>query len=117
VIGRFTIDFIFRIKTMIHVIATLHAAPGRGGDLLREFKRIVPTVRAEAGCIEYGPTVDIDSGIEGLPPARADVLTVVEKWESVSALKAHLSAAHMHAYRVAVKDVLAGAEIRVLEPV
>ena len=101
---------------MIHVIATLHAAPGRGADLLSEFQRIVPQVRAEVGCLEYGPTRDIDSGIEGLPAARADVLTIVEKWESVAALKAHLSASHMLAYREAVKDILAGADIRVLEP-
>src|SRR5690349_9565024 len=95
---------VFRIP-MIHVIATLHAAPGRGTDLLREFKQIVPQVRAEAGCLEYGPTLDIDSGIEDLPAARADVLTVVEKWESVAALKAHLSAPHMLTYRAAVKDI------------
>ena len=101
---------------MIHVIATLHAAPGRGTDLRREFKQIVPLVQAEKGCLEYTPTLDIDSGLPGLPPARADVLTVVEKWESVAALEDHLRASHMVAYRAKVKDVLAGAEIRVLEP-
>ena len=102
---------------MIHVIAIISTVPGRRDDFLQEFQRIVPLVHAEAGCIEYGPAIDVDSGIAGLPAVRGDVVTILEKWENVEALKAHLVAPHMLVYREAVKDMLAGVEIRVMDPV
>ncbi len=102
---------------MIHVIATIQVAPGRLPDFLKEFHRLVPLVRAEKGCMEYGPTRDIETGIAGLPGAREDVVTVVEKWESVAALAAHLKAPHMMSYRDAVGDMVLDVDIRVTEPV
>jgi quinol monooxygenase YgiN len=100
---------------MIHVIATIQTAPGRRGDFLAAFRELVPLVRAEAGCLEYGPAVDLDTPVSS-QPARADVVTVLEKWESVAALEAHLAAPHMSRYREQVKDIVVGPEIRVLEP-
>ncbi|MBI1830559.1 MAG: antibiotic biosynthesis monooxygenase, partial [Planctomycetes bacterium] len=47
---------------MIHVIATITVKPGKRDAFLAEFHRIVPAVHAEAGCIEYGPSVDVASG-------------------------------------------------------
>ena len=41
---------------------------------------------------------------------------VIEKWESVEALKKHLEAPHMVRYRRTVKDMVTGVSIRVLEP-
>jgi quinol monooxygenase YgiN len=101
---------------MIHVIATITTNAGSRSKLLDEFRRLVATVRAEAGCIEYGPTVDVDSGIDGLPGARDDVVTVVEKWDTVAALDAHLRAPHMLRYREAVKDLVKSVDIRVTQP-
>jgi quinol monooxygenase YgiN len=101
---------------MIHVIATIGIAEGRRDDFLVEFHKVVPLVRAEPGCIEYGPTVDVSAGIAAQPPLRASVVTVVEKWESLEALKAHLVAPHMTEYRARVKDLVRGATIHVLEP-
>ncbi len=102
---------------MIHVIATIRTAAGRRGDFLAAFAEVVPLVRAEAGCLDYGPAVDLDAGIDGQPPVRDEAVTVVEKWESVAALRDHLAAPHMLAYRQKVKDMVAGVEIRVLRPV
>ena len=101
---------------MIHVIATIQITPGRRADFLREFQQLVPLVRAESGCIEYGPAIDLDAGITGQPAVRPEVVTVVEKWENVAALKAHLVAPHMLSYRETVKDLVTGIEIRVLQP-
>ncbi len=100
---------------MIHVIATIRTAEGRRNDLLTAFHDLVPLVRAEAGCIEYGPAIDVDTPIAS-KPARADVVTVVEKWESVPALQAHLAALHMKQYRDRVKEIVLGVEIQVLAP-
>lgn len=112
-----TIVVSFGDKPMIHVIATIGIAPGRRAEFLQEFHRLVPLVRAETGCIEYGPTIDVETGIEGLPAARDNVVTVVEQWETVASLRAHLAAPHMAKYREAVKDMLTGVDIRVTEPV
>ena len=101
---------------MIHVIATIRTAAGRRDDFLAAFRELVPLVRAEAGCLEYGPAVDLETPISGQPPNRDDVVTVVEKWESLAALQDHLAAPHMLRYREKVKDLVAGLEIRVLQP-
>lgn len=101
---------------MIHVIATIRTATGRREDFLNEFHRLASLVRAEAGCIEYGPATDLDSGIAGQPTVRDDVVTVLEKWENVSALEAHLTASHMLSFRDTAADMVTGIEIRVLRP-
>jgi len=101
---------------MIHVIATIQVVPNRRSEFLEEFRGIVSDVRAEKGCVEYGPTVDVDTGIAGLPAVREEVVTVVEKWESAEALDAHLKSAHMLRYREAVKELVAAVDIRVTEP-
>lgn len=101
---------------MIHVIATIRTAPGRRDEVLGVFRALVPQVHAEIGCIEYGTTVDLPNVVDGQPEARPDVITVVEKWADPAALRAHLAAPHMVQFRTAVKDLLAGVEIRVLSP-
>jgi quinol monooxygenase YgiN len=100
---------------MIFVIAAIEVRPGRRNAFLVEFKKLVPTVRAEQGCVEYLPTVDVATGIAGQGEARADVVTVVERWESVETLKAHLSAPHMLEFRERVKDLTVGTTLRIVE--
>jgi quinol monooxygenase YgiN len=102
---------------MIHVIATIELAAGKREAFLAEFRKIVPLVRAEAGCLEYGPTVDVATSIAAQGPVREQVVTVVEKWESLPALQAHLSAPHMLEYRGRVKDYVTGVKLQVVQPV
>ena len=101
---------------MIHVIATIELAPGTREAFLAEFRKLIADVRAEAGCIEYGPAIDAETGIPTQFKIGPDRVTVIEKWESVDALKAHAVAPHMQAYRVRVKDFVRGMELRVLAP-
>ena len=101
---------------MIHVIATIHVKPGQRDAFLAEFHRIVPLVHAEAGCIEYGPTVDVASGIAVQGPLRENIAVIIEKWASLDALKAHTQAPHMAEYRVAVKDLVVCVELQILTP-
>jgi quinol monooxygenase YgiN len=101
---------------MIHVIATIETVPGKRDALLAEFHRIVPLVRAEPGCLEYGPTVDVASGLGAQVPLRENVVTIVEKWESVDALKAHSQASHVVEYRGRVKDLVVRTQLQVLRP-
>jgi quinol monooxygenase YgiN len=101
---------------MIHVIAVITAKPGKREEVLRHFRANVPAVRAEKGCIEYGAAVDADPA----PPVQtkygAETFVVIEKWESVDALKAHAAAPHMAAYGAKTKELLASRVIHILSP-
>ena len=101
---------------MIHVVAIITAKPGKRAEILGHFRANVPTVRAEKGCIEYGPTVDVPTSIPAQGPPRADVVTVVEKWESVAALETHLMAPHMREFRKATESLRCGTSLRILAP-
>lgn len=101
---------------MIHVIATVELAAGKREAFLAEFRRVVPLVRAEAGCLDYGPAIDVSSGLNAQLSVRADVVTVIERWESLDALRAHLGASHMEEYRARVKDYVLRTQLQVLQP-
>jgi quinol monooxygenase YgiN len=101
---------------MIHVIATIQVHDGSRDKLLALFADLAPTVRAEAGCIEYGTAVDLAPDVSGVAPERANIVTVVEKWDSPAALDAHLKAPHMAKFREQAGPLLVGVEIRVLGP-
>src|SRR6185503_21041627 len=78
-----------REDIMIHVIAIITAKPGQRETILGHFRANVPAVKAEKGCIEYGATVDVENGPPFQTKWGADTFLVVEKWESMDALKAH----------------------------
>jgi len=101
---------------MIVVLATIELQPGKREDFLREFRKIVPLVRAEQGCIEYFPTVDHASGLPVQASLRDDLVVVVEKWESIPALEAHLIAPHMMQYRPKVKEFVNRVALQILTP-
>ncbi|MCA9248328.1 MAG: antibiotic biosynthesis monooxygenase [Planctomycetales bacterium] len=101
---------------MIYVIATIQLHPGKRPEFLKAFHALVPQVVAEKGCLSYEPTVDADVDMSVVGERRDDVVTVVEKWESIDALQDHLMAPHMMEYRAQVKDLVAGVSLRILEP-
>jgi quinol monooxygenase YgiN len=101
---------------MIHVIAIITAKPGQRDAVLAAFRANVPAVHAEQGCIEYGATVDAEGAGSIQTKVGADTFVVVEKWESIAALKAHAAAPHMAAYGAKVKDMIASRVIHVLDP-
>ncbi len=101
---------------MIHVIAIITAKPGQRGHILEAFRANMPLVRAEAGCIEYGPAIDAEGMGRIQIPFGADTFVVIEKWESREALAAHAAAPHMAAYAAKTKDWIASRVIHVLAP-
>jgi quinol monooxygenase YgiN len=102
---------------MIHVIAIIELAEGTRDAFLREFHAIVPMVRGEQGCIEYGPAIDARTDLPQQQVLGESAVTVVEKWASIGNLKAHLAARHMVAYRERVKPFVKHVRLHVLEPV
>ena len=99
---------------MISVIASIRLKAGTRSEFLEIFKSNVPSVNEERGCIEYFPAVDIDAD---LPSQTLDenVVTIIENWESLKALRDHLKTPHMLAYREKVKDMVEDLSIKVLE--
>jgi quinol monooxygenase YgiN len=101
---------------MIHVLAIITAKPGRRDDILAAFRANMPAVRAEKGCIEYGPATDA-VGVGSIQTKLGpDTFVVIEKWESLEALKAHAAAPHMAAYAAKTKELIASRVIHVLSP-
>ena len=99
---------------MINVIASIYINEGRLSEFIEIFKSNIPNVIKEKGCIEYVPTIDVPTG---LPPQElnSNVVTIIEKWDSVEDLQAHLSALHMLEYREKVKDLVEKMSVKVLK--
>ena len=101
---------------MIHVVAIITAKPGMRAQILEAFHANMPAVHAEAGCIEYGPAIDAE-GAGGLQTKFGpDTFVVIEKWESLDALRAHGASPHMAAYAAKTRDMIASRVIHVLQP-
>ena len=98
---------------MINVIASIHIKEGRLSEFIEIFKSNIPNVLEEKGCIEYVPTVDVPTG---LPPQELDnnVVTIIEKWDSLEDLQTHLLAPHMLAYKENVKNLVDKLSLKVL---
>ena len=101
---------------MIHVIAVITAKPGMRDTILTHFRVNVPAVKAEQGCIEYGAAVDAENALAFQTKYGPDTFLVIEKWESMDALKAHAAAPHMAAYGAKTKEFIASRVIHILQP-
>lgn len=101
---------------MIRVVAIVTAKPGRREEILAAFRANVPAVRAEKGCIEYGPAVDADGFGSFQAKMGPDTFVVIETWADADALKAHAMAPHMVAYGEKTKDLIASRAIHILTP-
>lgn len=99
---------------MINVIASVQVKEGLVSQFIELFKSNVPNVLAEKGCVEYMPTVDIPTG---LPPQELDsnVVTIIEKWDSIEDLQAHLASPHMQEFQKKEKDLVEKLSLKVLE--
>jgi quinol monooxygenase YgiN len=101
---------------MIHVIASIHLKEGQVIDFLEIFKANRIKVLEEKGCIEYVPAIDVPTG---LPPQKVnpDVVTIIEKWNSLEDLMAHLSSPHMLTYREKTKTLVEKMSVKILKGV
>lgn len=102
---------------MIHVLAVITAKPGMRDQILTHFQANVPAVKAENGCIEYGAAIDVADAPAFQTPWGPDTFVVIEKWESMDALKAHAAAPHMLAYGAKTKEFIQTRVIHLLSPV
>ena len=101
---------------MIYVIATVELVEGKRGKYLSELKKVIPDIRAEIGCLEYGPATDVATDIPVQDQVNENVVTIIERWTDIQALKDHLKTHHMKTYREATKSVVKGLSVRILKP-
>ena len=99
---------------MINVIASVQIKEGLLSDFIELFKSNIPNVLAEKGCIEYAPTIDIPTGF---PPQELNenVVTIIEKWDSLEDLQAHMSAPHMVEFQKKEKRFVDKVSLKVLK--
>jgi quinol monooxygenase YgiN len=90
---------------MISVIASIQIKENCLDSFLEIFKSNIPNVMNEEGCVEYAPTIDLDTGLE---PQALDpnVVTIIEKWETLECLQSHLTAPPMQEYKAKVADLV-----------
>ncbi len=101
---------------MIQVVTTVEVR----ADCLKEFQLalndIVPLVQAEEGCLAYEPMADLDIGLPTQIKPRNSTITLVESWETIDSLRAHLQAAHMARFRHTAQGYVLGIRHQVLQP-
>ena len=105
-----------RKKPMITVVASVELKPNVKDQFLQHFLEIVPAVHQEEGCREYYPAVDIDSGIAS-QSQNENLVTILEKWDSLDALRDHLVAPHMNDYRKKIQGLVVSVSLKILQPV
>jgi quinol monooxygenase YgiN len=101
---------------MIYVIATVTLHSDRRETFLSEVRKVSAEVRAEHGCLEYSPAIDVETGHPRQIALRPTVVTIVERWHDIEALKAHAVAPHMLAFRKRCADMVVATDLQVLAP-
>ena len=99
---------------MINVIASITVKDTQLETFIEIFKTNIPDVLKENGCIEYSATVDIETDVAAQETDK-DVVTVIEKWESLSHLKAHFTAPHMLDYKSKVEGMVETVSLKILQ--
>jgi quinol monooxygenase YgiN len=78
---------------MIVVQVEVIVEPGAAAKVVDAVKKMETATRKEAGCLKYAFAVDIsDPGM----------VRVIERWESMDAIKAHMASPHMAEFNQAV---------------
>jgi quinol monooxygenase YgiN len=99
---------------MIYVMAAIKANDGQREELIEAFREILPLVRAKAGCLEHGLSIHLESGLEGQAAYDENVVTIVEKWVDLDALKAHINDPQYQDWFEQVWPLMADASMQIL---
>lgn len=100
---------------MLTIIADIQVHSAKNRQIVLDALALIrPVVLAEAGCHGYEPLVDQDTHAPFQTKDPNSIL-MLEKWQTVEHLQAHLNAPHMLDYREKVKDYVRDVKIRILE--
>ena len=102
---------------MLHVIVTMRIKEGQMDSFLAACAELRPLVLGDPGCHAYDYTRDAASPFDPNQRTEPDRITLLERWASLDALKAHLETPHMKAAGAKMKDMRASVEVRLTESV
>lgn len=91
---------------MIIVIARAEFDPARLDELQPALDAMMRATWEESGCLSYSMAIE---------SRTAGVATIVERWESVEALKAHFATPHMAAFNAAIAGAVTSIDARMYE--
>lgn len=101
---------------MITVVTTVGIKKDKKADFLKLFKDVLPKIKQELGCIEYFAAIDIDSKIP-IQIMEENVIMILEKWDDIKSLYAHLNSEHMKKYLKQVETFVTNVSIKVLQEI
>jgi quinol monooxygenase YgiN len=97
---------------MIYSILTMIIKKGKMDEFLEACGKIRPLVLAEAGCLMYDYTREIDTGSDRQEPFHPDRITLYEKWASEEALDIHNGMPYMAHFAARVAPLRESVAIR-----
>ena len=99
----------------VSVLAIFTTTDGNLDVVIEHLRAIENVVRAENGCIGYEIAVDLDNASPTQAPLGAETFVVIEKWASLSDLKAHAASAHMARFSSATSDMITNKTVHILK--
>lgn len=97
---------------MIYSIVTMIIKKGKMDEFLAECRKIRPLVLAEAGCLMYDYTREIETGSDRQEPFHPDRVTLYEKWASQEALDHHNGMPYMDDFAARVAPLRESVTLR-----
>ena len=105
-------------KDGVYVLCRFDLKPDADvSDYVSRTLSVVPAVLAENGCQMYTLLKDADTDWEKPMRFGERTLWMIEKWDSIEALKAHLDAPHMKAFGPTVRPMRSSGTFHVLQEV
>lgn len=92
--------------SVVNVVAVITARPGCEEAVEGWLRGLLEPSRQDPGCLAY----DLHRSLD-----EPGTFVFYEAWESREMLDAHLAAPHLSAWREAAGELVAGAEVKVLE--
>lgn len=99
---------------MIDVIAFITIKENNTSKFIKLFKENMPHVLKEKGCIAYYPTIDLQTQLE-IQNYNPKQIVVVEKWENLPSLEAHLETSHMKSFFKSTQHIVENITLKVLQ--
>ncbi len=102
-------------KDPIYVLCRFDVKAGTADQYVKAVNTILDAVRAEKGCRFYALVGDAETDMKNQQKFGNDVLWMIECWDDVDALKAHLETPHMKAFGPKIKDIRTSGTFHVLK--
>lgn len=102
---------------MINLVVTMIIKDGKMKEFLPLCEKLRSSVLAEKGCRAYEYTRDVASPLSIQEPLDSNRITLIERWDSLEALKIHMDAPHMKELGPSMAELRSSVVARVTESI